>query len=169
MQRIADIVRMFALIAQATLVRRIFTHIGELAEPPPDLVPDWEVLAQPSPKCVRAQEVVAASRRSPVGSLFAIAELGPLMLDSQNRGRSTVVFPRSGRQGCESWSVKVPLPSIARFVRLAYPLLGAVTNRDRHGRRSLGCPAYVSAYPSNRSGREGLAMITWLLTGRQPD
>jgi hypothetical protein len=35
--------------------------------------------------------------------------------------------------------VKVPTPSIARFGRLAYPLLGEVTNRDMRGRKSHGC------------------------------
>ena len=44
--------------------------------------------------------------------------------------------PRSGRQGRHSWRVQVPLPSIARFGRLAYPLLGEVTNRDMRGRKS---------------------------------
>ena len=34
----------------------------------------------------------------------------------------------SSRQGCESWRVKVPLPSVARNGRLVYPLLGEVTN-----------------------------------------
>ena len=46
----------------------------------------------------------------------------------------------SSRQGCESRRVKVPPPSVARNGRLAYPLLGEVTNRDRRGRRSHGCP-----------------------------
>ena len=35
---------------------------------------------------------------------------------------------RSSRQGCESRRVEVPLPPITRFRRLAYPLLGEVTN-----------------------------------------
>ena len=52
-------------------------------------------------------------------------------------------FPRSGRQGRESWRVKVPLPSIARCGRLAYPLLGEVTNRVLRGRKSHGCPGRV--------------------------
>lgn len=54
--------------------------------------------------------------------------------------RGAVGLPRSGRQGRESSRVKVPLPSIARFGRLAYPLLGEVTNRDMRGRKSHGCP-----------------------------
>ena len=47
----------------------------------------------------------------------------------------------SGRQGRESSGVKVPMPSVARFGRLAYPLLGEVTNRDMRGRKSHDCPA----------------------------
>ena len=47
-----------------------------------------------------------------------------------------------GRQGCESRRVKVPLPSIAQNGRLAYPLLGEVTDRDRRGRKSHGRPVY---------------------------
>ena len=48
----------------------------------------------------------------------------------------------SGRQGCESRRVKVPLPSVAQNGRLAYPLLGEVTDRDRRGRKSHGRPVY---------------------------
>ena len=57
-------------------------------------------------------------------------------------------FPRSGQQGRESWRVKVPLPSIARFRRLAYPLLGEETNRDMRGSKSHGCPVYGSGVGS---------------------
>ena len=46
----------------------------------------------------------------------------------------------SAQQGRESSGVKVPMPSVARFGRLAYPLLGEVTNRDMRGRKSHGCP-----------------------------
>ena len=49
--------------------------------------------------------------------------------------------PRSGQQSRESWKVKVLPPSIARFGRLAYPLLGEVTDRDMRGSKSHGCPA----------------------------
>ncbi len=53
-------------------------------------------------------------------------------------------IPRSGQPGRKSLRVKVPLPSIARFGRVAYPLLGEVTNRDMRGRTSHGglgaCP-----------------------------
>jgi hypothetical protein len=45
----------------------------------------------------------------------------------------------SSRQGCGSGGVGVPLPSVARNGRLAYPGHGEVTNRDRLGRRSHGC------------------------------
>ena len=48
----------------------------------------------------------------------------------------------SGRQGCESRRVKVPPPSVAQNGRLAYPLLGEVTDRDRRGRKSHGRPVY---------------------------
>ena len=46
------------------------------------------------------------------------------------------------RQGCKSWRVKVPLPSVAQNGRLAYPLLGEVTDRDMRGRKSHGRPVY---------------------------
>src|SRR5262249_8164340 len=46
----------------------------------------------------------------------------------------------SSRQGCASNGVQVPIPSIARFRRLAYPGHGEVTNRERLGRRNHGCP-----------------------------
>ena len=45
----------------------------------------------------------------------------------------------SSRQGCESWRVKVPLPSVSRNGRLVYPLLGEVTNQDMRGSKSHGC------------------------------
>ncbi len=54
-------------------------------------------------------------------------------------------IPRSGRQGRKSWRVQVPLPSIARFGRLAYPLLGEVTNRDMRGRKSHSGPGEKNA------------------------
>jgi hypothetical protein len=38
--------------------------------------------------------------------------------------------------------VKVPLPSVAQNGRLAYPLLGEVTDRDMRGRKSHGRPVY---------------------------
>ena len=62
--------RIIAFITQATTVRRILSHIGEPAhprtghrgppawdDPPVDLVPDWEALAQPSPEYVFDPEV----------------------------------------------------------------------------------------------------------------
>ncbi|MGH8536017.1 MAG: DsbA family protein, partial [Gammaproteobacteria bacterium] len=45
-----------------------------------------------------------------------------------------LVSKGSSRQGCGSCGVKVPMPSITRFRRRAYPLHGEVTNRDRRGR-----------------------------------
>lgn len=39
----------------------------------------------------------------------------------------------SSRQGCESWGVKVPLPSVAKNGRLAYPMHGEVTDRKKKG------------------------------------
>jgi hypothetical protein len=46
----------------------------------------------------------------------------------------------SSRQGCTCNGVKVPIPSIARFGRIAYPGRGEVTNHERLGRKSHGCP-----------------------------
>jgi hypothetical protein len=77
---------------------------------------------------------------APVGSHCALAENLPSMPRSPDHSHGAVGFPRSGRQGRQSWRVKVPLPSIARFGRLACPLLGEVTNRDMRGRKSHGCP-----------------------------
>jgi hypothetical protein len=48
----------------------------------------------------------------------------------------------SSRQGCKSRRVKVPLPSVAQNGRLAYPLLGEVTDRDMRGRKSRGRPVF---------------------------
>jgi len=48
----------------------------------------------------------------------------------------------SSRQGCKSRRVKVPLPSVAQNGRLAYPLLGEVTDRDMRGRKSHSRPVY---------------------------
>ena len=52
---------------------------------------------------------------------------------------------RSGRQGHKSSEVQVLVPSIARFGRLAYPLLGEVTSRDMRGSKSDGCPVRSTA------------------------
>ena len=46
----------------------------------------------------------------------------------------------SGRQGCESGGVRVPVPSIACFGRLAYPGHAEVTKHDVPGRRSHRLP-----------------------------
>ncbi len=51
----------------------------------------------------------------------------------------------SSRQGCESGGVRVPVPSITCFGRLAYPGHAEATKLDVPRRRSLGCPAAVGA------------------------
>src|SRR5215468_7977998 len=43
---------------------------------------------------------------------------------------------RSSRQGCKSGGVRVPVPSIACFGRLAYPRYAEVTKHDGLGRKS---------------------------------
>ena len=48
------------------------------------------------------------------------------------------------RQGCASDGVKVPIPSIARFGRLAYPGRGEATNHERLGCKSHGCHTDMS-------------------------
>src|SRR6266699_2964558 len=54
---------------------------------------------------------------------------------------SDLLARRSGssRQGCASNGVQVPIPSIARFRRLAYPGHGEVTTYERLGWKSHGC------------------------------
>ena len=47
----------------------------------------------------------------------------------------------SGRHGCKSGKVKVLLPSVACFRRLACPKHALVTMRDLLGCKSHGCPA----------------------------
>ncbi len=59
---------------------------------------------------------------------------------------------RSGQQGRESSGVRVPMPSIARFGRLAYPMRGEVTNRDMLGARNHGCPMQINALRWERPG-----------------
>ena len=64
--------RIVAFSTEAVPVRRILTHIGEPADPPRtspargphawddppvEVVPDWDALAQPSPEYVFDQEV----------------------------------------------------------------------------------------------------------------
>jgi hypothetical protein len=49
----------------------------------------------------------------------------------------------SSRQGCESSGVRVPVPSIARFGRLAYPIHVKATTRVLLGWKRHGCPAAV--------------------------
>src|SRR5262245_2873573 len=45
----------------------------------------------------------------------------------------------SSRQGCASDEVEVPIPSIARFSRVAYRGHGEVTTHERLGWKSHGC------------------------------
>src|SRR5262249_24867838 len=54
--------------------------------------------------------------------------------------RLTLGVRGSSRQGCASNGVQVPIPSITRLRRLAYPGHGEVINRERLGRRNHGCP-----------------------------
>ena len=60
----------------------------------------------------------------------------------------------SSRQGCESRRVKVPPPSVAQNGRLAYPLLGEVTDRDMRGRKSHGRPVYYRNSGGSNLGGE---------------
>ena len=62
---------------------------------------------------------------------IACRRLLPAAPDAQRWG--------SSRQGCESRRVQVPLPSVARNGRLAYPRFGEVTNRKRREHKSHGC------------------------------
>ena len=73
----------------------------------------------------------------------------PGPLDNQDSCSAALRLPaaaearRSGssRQGCASDGVQVPIPSIARFRRLAYPGHGEGTNHERRGWKSHGCHA----------------------------
>jgi hypothetical protein len=55
-----------------------------------------------------------------------------------------------------------PMPSIARFGRLAYPMRGEVTNRAVLGRKRHGCPG-------TRSGCQRLERPGWQQTRRPED
>jgi hypothetical protein len=82
---------------------------------------------------------LASGRAAPIGAEYGRGIHAMLLLvvrGSVPRG----VCRGSGRQGRESCGVEVPTPSIARFGRLAYPMYGEVTNRNRLGRTSHGCP-----------------------------
>ena len=63
----------------------------------------------------------------------------PLLRRSRFRQQLSAWRSGSSRQGCASDEVKVLMPSIARFGRLAYPGHGEVTNHERLGRKSHGC------------------------------
>src|SRR2546426_632645 len=56
-----------------------------------------------------------------------------------NGTRASAQCSGSSRQGCASNGVQVPIPSIARFRRLAYPGHGEVTTYERLGWKSHGC------------------------------
>jgi site-specific DNA recombinase len=56
-----------------------------------------------------------------------------LLVDEWQRAGIEIVFLN------HEWGAS-PMPSVARFGRLAYPLLGEVTNRDMRGRRSHSYP-----------------------------
>ena len=73
----------------------------------------------------------------------------------QARPSGPVGFPKSGRRGRESWRVKAPLPSVARFRRRAYPLRDALISGQWIPAREL------------RSGscRVGRAPLAWPCQG----
>ena len=82
------------------------------------------------------------------------AESAPNRHHRPEARRRAGLLPRSGQQSRESWKVKVFLPSIARFGRLAYPLLGEVTNRDMRGRNNHGCPVQGNSMKTPISEQE---------------
>jgi hypothetical protein len=61
---------------------------------------------------------------------------------------------RSSRQDCESGGVKVPVPSIACFGRLAYPRHAEVTKHDGLGRRSHRLPCRKCGGRSDQGGEQ---------------
>src|SRR5262249_47639089 len=65
--------------------------------------------------------------------------LGKLLGSKANMPTGSPNRAGRSRQGCASDEVKVVIPSIARFGRLAYPGRGEVTNHERLGRRNHGC------------------------------
>ena len=77
-----------------------------------------------------------------------------LRCDSGVESFPEAIGPGSSRQGCESWRVKVLLPSVAQNGRLAYPLLGEVTDRDMRGRKSHGRPVYYRNSGGSNLGGE---------------
>jgi hypothetical protein len=78
---------------------------------------------------------------------------GPCCIERRLDGKSRMSGDvGSGRHGCKSGKVKVLLPSVACFRRLAYPMHALVTMHDLLGCKSHGCPASFAA----RSGRGDL-------------
>jgi hypothetical protein len=76
--------------------------------------------------------LLVRANHPPVSSVAPLAESvangRETVANVNNRGEAYTENLGSGRQGRESWGVKVPLPSVARNGRLAYPLLREVTN-----------------------------------------
>jgi hypothetical protein len=101
-----------------------------------------------SQPAIRADETAAALQRlkwelertklkAQAAGIQAIRQRGGN--DLRNRVSSEDQEGGSSRQGCESSGVKVPVPSITCFGRLAYPGHAEVTKHDVLGRRSH-CP-----------------------------
>ena len=86
-----------------------------------------------------------------------VASFGTAFLEGSSEGCPQVINDSrvgSSRQGCESRGVKVPPPSVAQNGRLAYPLLGEVTDRDMRGRKSHGRPVYYRNSGGSNLGGE---------------
>src|SRR6516225_7695808 len=60
----------------------------------------------------------------------------------------------SSRQGCEFSGVKVPVPSITCFGRLAYPRLAEATKHDVLGRKSHKPPCRKLQLWSDQGGEQ---------------
>src|SRR6516165_2302157 len=117
----------------------------------------WEVNRHEWGVCERALKL-HLSRKGLAGKAKAKTGIGKSDLPGLQGGprkrdfvfRDQVRAPRlypdgSGRQGCKSEKVRVFLPSIACFGRLAYPMHTSVTMCDLLGWKSHGCPAAFSA------------------------
>ena len=86
------------------------------------------------------REVVAQARQC--GDKSSEIPVVRELLKDSGLEKQKVSLDGSSRQGCDSRRVKVPPPSVAQNGRLAYPLLGEVTDRDMRGRKSHGRPVY---------------------------